>query len=45
MKKIKKIGNKGSINQTAFCASMLIVKFKLLVKKITNNTAELKINS
>jgi len=45
MKKIKNIGNNGSINHTAFCASIFIVKFKLFVKKTTNNTAELNINS
>jgi hypothetical protein len=28
-----------------FCASILIVIFKLPVKKTTNNIAELKINS
>jgi len=45
MKKIKNIGNKGNINHTAFCASIFIVKFKLFVKKTTNSTAELNINS
>lgn len=45
IKNIKNIGNKGKINQTAFCASIFTVKFKLLVSKITNKTAELKISS
>jgi len=45
IKKIKNIGNKGTINQIAFCASMFIVKFKLLVSKTTKSIAELKINS
>ena len=39
------IGNKGNINHTAFCASILIVRFKLPVNSITINTAELNINS
>lgn len=45
IKKIKNIGNKGTINQTAFWASIFIVKFKLLVSKTTKSIAELKINS
>jgi len=45
MKNIINIGNKGNINQTALCASILTVKFKLPVKKITSNMAELKTNS
>jgi hypothetical protein len=39
------MGNNGTINQTAFCDSILTVKFKLPVNKITNRIAELKINS
>jgi len=45
MKNIINIGNKGNINQIALCASILTVKFKLPVKKITNSIAELKTNS
>jgi hypothetical protein len=45
IKKIMNIGNKGIANQIALCASILTVKFKLPVNKITNNIAELKINS
>jgi len=45
IKKIRKIGNKGNINHTAFCASIFTVKFKLPVNKITKSIAELKINS
>jgi len=45
IKKIINIGNKGIINQIAFCDSILTVKFKLPVKKITIKIAELSINS
>jgi hypothetical protein len=45
IKKIINIGNKGIINQTAFCDSILTVRFKLPVNKITNKIAELKISS
>jgi len=45
IKKIKNIGNKGTINQIAFWASIFIVKFKLLVSKTTKSIAELNINS
>jgi hypothetical protein len=45
IKKIRKTGNNGNINQTAFWASIITVKFKLPVKKIINSIAELKINS
>jgi hypothetical protein len=45
IKKIINIGNKGIINQIAFCDSTLTVKFKLPVKITTSNIAELKINS
>jgi len=45
IKKIRKIGNKGNINQIAFWAYILTVRFKLPVNRITNNIAELKINS
>ena len=45
MKKIKNIGNKGNMNHTALCDSILTVKLKLPVKKITINIAELKTNS
>jgi hypothetical protein len=45
IKKITKTGNKGIINQTFLCNSIIRFKFKLLVKNITIKTAELKINS
>jgi hypothetical protein len=45
MKNIINIGNNGKTKKTTFCASTLIVKFKLPVNKITINIAELKINS
>jgi hypothetical protein len=45
MKNIINIGNNGKKKKTTFCASTLIVKFKLPVNKITINIAELKINS
>ena len=45
IKKIKKTGNNGNINQTAFWASIFTLRFKLPVKKITSKMAELKINS
>ena len=45
IKKIINIGNKGIINQIAFCDSIFTVKFKLPVKRITIKIAELNINS
>jgi hypothetical protein len=39
------IGNKGKTKKTTFCASTLIVKFRLPVNKTTINIAELNINS
>ena len=45
IKKIKKIGNKGTTNQIVFWASIFIVKFKLLVSKTTKSITELNINS
>ena len=45
IKNIINIGSKGNINQTALCDSIFTVKFKLPVNIITNNIAELKINS
>src|ERR1700756_4064204 len=45
IKNIINIGNKGKTNNTTFCASILTVKFRLPVNKITNNIAELSINS
>jgi hypothetical protein len=45
IKNIINIGNKGNKKKTIFCISILIVKFKLPVKSITINIAELNINS
>ena len=45
IKNIINIGNKGNTNQTALCASTFTVRFKLPVSIITNNKAELNINS
>ena len=45
IKNIINIGNKGKINQTALCDSTFTVKLKLPVSIITNNKAELSINS
>ena len=45
IKNIINIGNNGNINQTALCDSTLTVRFKLPVNIITNNRAELSINS
>jgi hypothetical protein len=45
IKKTRKIGNKGITYQIARCDSILTVKFRLPVNIITNNIAELKINS
>jgi hypothetical protein len=45
IKKIKNTGNNGNINQTAFWASIITLRFKLPVKKITKSIAELNINS
>ena len=45
MKKIKKIGNKGNMNQTALWLSVTTVRFKLPVNIITINIAELNTNS
>jgi hypothetical protein len=39
------IGNKGKTKKTTFCASTLIVKFRLPVNRITINIAELNISS
>jgi hypothetical protein len=39
------MGNKGKTKKTTFCASTLIVKFKLPVSKTTINIAELNISS
>ena len=44
-KKIINLGNKGIKNQIALWDSILTVKLKLPVNKITTNIAELKINS
>src|ERR1700753_470631 len=44
-KNIINIGNKGKAKITAFCDSMLTVKFKLPVNRTTSNIAELSINS
>lgn len=45
MKNIINKGNKGIIKNTTFCDSILIVKLRLPVNKITINIAELKISS
>ena len=45
IKNIIKIGNRGIINQIALWLSILTVRFKLPLKKITSNIAELNINS
>jgi hypothetical protein len=45
IKNIINIGNKGKTKNTTFCASTLIVKFKLPVNRITTNIAELNISS
>jgi hypothetical protein len=45
IKNIINIGNNGKMKKTIFCASTLIVKFKLPVNKITISIAELNINS
>ena len=45
IKNIMNIGSRGKTKKTTFCASTLIVKFKLPVSKITISIAELKINS
>ena len=45
IKNIINKGNKGTINQTALCASTLTVRFKLPVNIIIINRAELNINS
>ena len=45
IKNITNIGNNGNTNQTALCDSTLTVRFKLPVNIITNNKAELNINS
>lgn len=45
IKNIINIGNKGNINHTALCDSILTVKFKLPVTNITNNIVELITNS
>jgi hypothetical protein len=45
IKNIINIGNKGKTKKTTFCASTLIVKFKLPVNRITTKMAELNISS
>jgi hypothetical protein len=45
MKNIINTGNNGIINQMAFWLSILLVRFKLPLKKITSNIAELNISS
>lgn len=45
IKNIINTGNKGTINQTAFWASINTVRFKLPVNNIIIKIAELKINS
>jgi hypothetical protein len=45
IKNIINIGNKGKTKKTTFCASTLIVKFKLPVSKTTIKIAELSISS
>ena len=45
IKNIINTGNKGTINQIGFWASIITVKFKLPVKRITSSIAELNINS
>jgi hypothetical protein len=45
IKNIINIGSKGKTKKTTFCASILIVKFKLPVNRITTNIAELNISS
>ena len=45
IKNIMNIGNKGTINQIAFWASIIAVMFKFPVKNIINKIAELSINS
>jgi hypothetical protein len=45
IKNIINIGNKGNTKKTAFCVSIFRVIFKLPVNNITNNIAELNINS
>ena len=44
-KKIKNNGNKGKTKFTTFCASVIIIKFKLPVNNITIKIIELNINS
>jgi hypothetical protein len=44
-KNMRNMGSKGRIKKTAFCASTLIVKFKLPVSRITIKIAELNISS
>jgi len=45
IKNIINIGNNGKKKKTTFCASTLIVKFKLPVSRTTINIAELNISS
>jgi hypothetical protein len=45
MKKIMKIGSKGTINQTACCASIIVIILKEPVRRITVKIAELRISS
>jgi hypothetical protein len=45
MKKIMKIGNNGTINQTACCASMIVIILNDPVSRITVRIAALRISS
>lgn len=45
IKNIINNGSKGTINQTHCCISIILIKLKVPVNKITAKTAELKINS
>lgn len=45
IKNIIKTGNKGNINHMALCASTLTVRFRLPVRKTTNNITEVNISS
>jgi hypothetical protein len=45
IKNTMNIGSKGKTKKTTFCASTLIVKFRLPVNRTTINIAELNINS
>jgi hypothetical protein len=45
IKNIANNGNKGKIDQTIFCISIITLKFKVPVINTINNKAELNINS